>query len=212
MDPTHDPDAFDTELPHDVAVLLGDPSLWLEPSAAVELLVVTSIVEESAHQRVAAITRRSWRRDPRLTALLGAAAAAVVVAAVAVALRPDAGAGEAIGDSTIAMTGTDLEPSVSGVAGITREASGVRVYVQVPGLPRRDGDEFYQGWLRSCDGERLAPIGSFHDLTDAIGWAGVDIDDFPILSFTREVVAGPQGTGQASSGEAVVRGELARCP
>ena len=71
----------------------------------------------------------------------------------------------------------------------------------------RDGDDFYQAWLRSEDGNGLVPIGSFHEGDNVSLWAGVRIDDFPILTVTRETVAGPKDPSQGTSGEVVVRGQ-----
>jgi hypothetical protein len=88
----------------------------------------------------------------------------------------------------------------------------VRINFSVPGLPRREGDEFYEGWLKNCAGTQLVPIGTYHDLEDATGWAGVDVADFPLLTVTREVVAGPKDPAQGSSGEVVVSAAMKECP
>jgi len=45
--------------------------------------------------------------------------------------------------------------------------------------PWCEGTDFYQGWLKSCDGTGLAPIGSF-----------------PVLIVPREKVAPPTGAAQ----------------
>jgi len=115
-------------------------------------------------------------------------------------------------DARVAVTGTDLAPGVSGKADITSVDSGVRINFSVPGLPRREGDEFYEGWLKNCAGTQLVPIGTYHDLEDATGWAGVDVADFPLLTVTREVVAGPKDPAQGSSGEVVVSAAMKACP
>jgi hypothetical protein len=201
-----DDDDDDTFLDDALLALLADASLWAEPDGAVEQQVLASIHGLRGND---VRSLRRWWRDPRLTALAGAAAAALIVSAAFVVRHQSS---ESQDDATITMIGTEAAPELRGEAGIRQETSGVRIYVRVAGLPRRDGGEFYQGWLRSCDGERLAPIGTFHDLADAIGWAGVDIHEFPVLSFTREVIAAPQSPDQGSSGDAVVRGELAACP
>jgi hypothetical protein len=82
----------------------------------------------------------------------------------------------------------------------------------VKGLPRREGGDFYEGWLKNCAGTELVPIGTYHELDDATGWAGVSINDFPLLTVTREHVAAPKDAAQGSSGEVVVSGALAACP
>jgi hypothetical protein len=88
----------------------------------------------------------------------------------------------------------------------------VLIRLTMPGLPRREGDDFYEGWLKSCDGQRLVPIGTFHDMDRAAGWAGVSVDDYPLLTVTAEQVAGPKDVAQGSSGEVVVAGAIADCP
>lgn len=82
----------------------------------------------------------------------------------------------------------------------------------VKSLPRREGDEFYEGWLKNCDGTGLVPIGTFHELDDATGWAGVSIDEFPLLTVTRETLAAPKDAAQGSSGEVVASAKLGPCP
>jgi hypothetical protein len=79
-------------------------------------------------------------------------------------------------------------------------------------LPRRDGGDFYEGWLKNCAGTGLVPIGTYHELDDATGWAGVATADYPILTVTREHVAPPKDAAQGSSGEVVVSGTLSPCP
>jgi hypothetical protein len=148
--------------------------------------------------------RRRWPGQ-LVAAAIGAAAAALIAVAVS-----NIGADRS--DAQIALGGTDLAPDATGKAEITSLSSGVRIELSVPDLPRRDGDEFYEGWLKNCDGTGLVPIGTFHDLDGATGWAGVSVADFPILTVTREVVAAPKDAAQGSSGEVVVSGNLAACP
>ena len=215
-------EAFEREL----ALLLADPSLWEEPSADLEDRVVVAVRAEvievvradpapqatgtSDGAQVVSIDagrrRRRWLA-PLAAAAVGAAAAAAIT--VAVVPRND---DTPTADGTIQLAGTDLAPGLAGAADVTVEASGVRIVIQVPGLPRRDGGEFYEGWLKSCDGSELVPIGTFHEVDDAVGWAGVDLATHPILTIIKEVVAGPKDPAQGSSGEVVVSGALAPCP
>ena len=190
----------------DIVALLRDPSLWHEPGSDLEDRVAAAI---SAERRVVVpISSRRPRQWPgRLAAAaIGAAAAAAVVF---VAVRRD---DQQSADASIGVIGTDLAPGISGNADITSVPSGVRIYFSVKGLARREGDEFYEGWLKNCAGDALVPIGTYHDLDDVTGWAGVSIDDYPLLSVTREHVAGPKDAAQGSSGEVVVSGKLKECP
>jgi hypothetical protein len=193
------------DLDAELVALLSDPSLWDEPSDSLEDRVVAGIAEERRVVVPMVRPRRAW--PGRLAAAaIGAAAAAAVV--LVVAPRDN----EQKADAQVAVVGTGLAPNVSGRAGITKLSSGVRITLSVQGLPRRDGDEFYEGWLKNCDGTGLVPIGTFHELDDVTGWAGVSIDDFPLLTVTREKVAPPKDAAQGSSGEIVAGAALAPCP
>jgi hypothetical protein len=216
--------------------LVDDPSLWDEPGPHLGDRIVSAITDEareagllrpvsalppppaatagrtsSASDTPANVVPLASRRRNRIldgigAALIGAAAATLI--AVVVTRDDNSTPSVAEPDATITIVGTDLEPSVSGAADITVVQSGVRIELNVPGLPRRDGDEFYEAWLRSVDGEGLVPIGTFHDANGVVLWAGVTIDDYPILTVTRETVAGPKDPNQGSSGEVVVKGQL----
>ncbi len=189
----------------DILALLGDPSLWQEPSDQVESRIVAGIADERRVVIPIGRARRAWPGRLAAAAIGAAAAAAVVLIAVP---RDDLQSA----DAKIDIVGTDLAPDVSGTAGITELSSGIRIDFSVTGLPRRDGDDFYQGWLKNCAGTALVPIGTFHELDEATGWAGVAIADFPVLTITRESVAPPKDAAQGSSGEVVVSGALAQCP
>jgi Anti-sigma-K factor rskA len=199
-------DSDDNELLEpDIVALLRDPTLWAEPSDTLEDRVAAQIAEE--HRVVVPIgrTHRAW--PGRLAAAaLGAAAAALVVL---IAVPRDDGQQA---DAHVDVVGTQLAPGISGRAGITSVTSGVRIDFSVKGLPRRDGGDFYEGWLKNCAGTELVPIGTYHDLDAATGWAGVDPADFPLLTVTREHVAAPKDAAQGSSGEVVVTATLGPCP
>jgi Anti-sigma-K factor rskA len=188
----------------DLRLLLGDPSMWLEPSDQLENRVAAGIAEERRVVVPIGRARRAWAG--RLTAAAIGAAAAAAIVLIAVPRNDNQAA-----DARIDVAGTGLAPDVSGRADITTVASGVRINFSVKGLPRRDGDDFYEGWLKNCAGTELVPIGTYHDLDDATGWAGVAINDFPLLTVTREHVAPPKDAAQGSSGEVVATGALAPC-
>jgi hypothetical protein len=189
----------------EIVALLRDSSLWQEPSDQLEDNVVARIAEERRVVVPIGRGRRVWAGRLAAAAIGAAAAAAVVLIAVP---RDD----QQQADASIDIVGTDLAPGVRGSADITSVASGVRIDFSVKGLPRRDGDDFYEGWLKNCAGTALVPIGTYHELDDATGWAGVLVADFPVLTVTREHVAKPKDAAQGSSGEVVVSGALAPCP
>jgi hypothetical protein len=192
-------------LDSEMAALLADPSMWVEPSADLEDRVAASIADE--RRVVVPLQRRSRVWPGRL-----AAAALGAAAAVGVVLVAGRGNDTQQADARVELVGTKLAPGVTGRAELTSVTSGVRVAFSLPGLPRREGDEFYEAWLKNCEGTALVPIGTYHDLADATGWAGVSLDDFPVLTVTREVVAGPKDATQGTSGEIVVSGALRKCP
>jgi Anti-sigma-K factor rskA len=201
MDENEENDLLDPE----IVALLRDPSLWQEPSDGLEDRIVADIAEERRVVVPIGRPRRAW--PGRLVAAAVGAAAAAAIVLIAVPRNDDQQA-----DASIDIAGTDLAPGISGNADITTLQSGVRIEFSVEGLPRRDGDDFYQGWLKNCAGTLLVPIGTYHDLDDATGWAGVSIDDYPLLTVTREHVAPPKDATQGSSGEIVVSGALSACP
>jgi len=212
----------------ELRALLADPDLWVVPDAGLDGRVVAAVTAElraagpagpagagePAPSPVVVPVRSAARRrwvGPVAGAVAGAAAAAV---AVLVVVDGDDGAGETrrTPEAVVALAGTELAPGLVGEAEVVTTPSGVVIRITAPGLPRREGDEFYEGWLRSCDGARLVPIGTFHDLDDAAGWAGASVAQHPLITVTREVVAGPDDVAQASSGEVVLRGALGPCP
>ena len=189
----------------DILALLRDTSLWQEPSAGLESRVVAGIADERRVVVPISRARRAWPGRLAAAAIGAAAAAAVVLIAV-----PRNEGQQA--DASVAIAGTQLAPGISGTADITSETSGVRIQFSVKGLPRREGGDFYEGWLKNCAGTELVPIGTYHELDNATGWAGVSIKDFPLLTVTREHAAAPKDAAQGSSGEVVVSGALGACP
>ena len=190
--------------------LLADPSLWADVPAELEERVVDAITAEAAGATTGWYTYERPSRARRWLATAGAAAVgAAAAAAIMLVVTHDSSRSP---DAVVALAGTDLAPGVAGTAGITAVASGVKIELAVPGLPRRDGGEFYQVWLKNCDGSQLVPAGSFHELDRAVAWAGVAPADYPLLTVTKEVVAPPQDAAQGSSGEVVLKGAVGECP
>ena len=225
-DPTNAPlDPPDRDELDALMAVLGDPTTWDEPSPDLGDLVVGAIASAPPSQQArsaAAPTTppltnvpppvQGVQRVRRLRwlgpALLGAAAATLVAVTVAVT-RDDDTSPELSVDATIELTGTDLGPGLTGTAEFDARQSGLWIRLDLPGLTRRDGDDFYEAWLRSEDGTGLIPIGTFHDGDDVILWAGVALADFPIITVTQESVAAPTSPDQGSSGLVVATGRLA---
>ncbi len=196
--------------------LLADPSLWDEPSADLGDRVVAAIGADRAaispvslpepstlprntpaqgdpSDNVVVIGRQSSRPGRRWMQpfLAGAAVAAAIALGVVVLSRrtddPSA--------TVLALAGTELAPAgVSGTARITETESGLRIELNATGLPRREGRQFYQAWLKGEAG--LVPIGTFHTGDDVVLWAGVSLADFPTLTVTLEEVGEQESSGQ----------------
>lgn len=204
----------DAALLAELDLLLADPSLWAEPDTTLEDRVVAAITAEAAPSSTSSTSDYFIHAQPsrarRWFSVAGAAAVGAAAAAVlTVAVTRDS---DEPADATVAMVGTDLAPGVDGEAEFTTVSSGVQIVLRIPGLPRRDGGDFYQVWLKNCESTELVPAGSFHELDDAIAWAGVDPADYPLITVTREQVAPPKDPLQGSSGEVVVAGALGECP
>jgi anti-sigma-K factor RskA len=202
---------------------LADGSLAPERRAAVEARVAASaeLAERLAEQeRAVALTRaaaaeveapaalrarieeRPGRRASaaRRPALIGALATAAVVVAVAVGVLSSGKSSERL---HAALGPTALLPDAAGEATLTKTSSGWRIALHAAGLPRLDGDRFYEAWLRN-DAGVLVPIGTFNEGVDVTLWAGVSPKEFKTLTVTRERDDGDQ----ASSGQKVLVGTV----
>ncbi len=208
-----DHDEFDA-LDLEFAALLADPGMWATPSAALSDRVVAAVRSEAlladpavggvhaAAGRQGSVRRRAWLRP----ALLGAAAAIVFLFGGIVVLSALSGADD-VDTFSAELVSTGVIPDVGGTIGVTSFESGLRIDLRASGLPRRDNGEFYEGWVRTVDGN-LFPVGTFHDGADVILWAGVELDRVELFTVTLESAAGPVDPGQGSSGEVVLRTEI----
>jgi hypothetical protein len=162
-------------------------------SAAGQIDAPASLRESIRRQRPA-------RRAPvsRRIAVAGAAVAVALVVAAGVGVF---GSGNSAERFHAALAPTGLVPGAAGEATLTKTESGWRIAIDATGLPRRDGGNFYEAWLRNAAGV-LVPIGTFNDGRHVTLWAGVSPKDFPTLTVTREQADGDQ----ASSGEKVLVG------
>lgn len=211
----------------EIASLLADSAVWAESSPAGGDLLVAAIgaergllVDRSAHggglvAGAAGGVRagQAGARRRRWSAIAGAAMAGAAAAAVITALVMRDGSTTEAARERVQLTGAPGSPTAKfvGSAELSSEASGVRIELAVPGLPRREGGDFYQLWLKNCDGTELVPAGSFHELDHATGWAGVALSGYPLLTVTAESVAGPDDPHQGSSGDVVLAGASAAC-
>jgi hypothetical protein len=183
---------------------LASESVWLDPPADLQEAIVADI---SGQQDAAAVPHRTSRHRTarRWTAQPWAAAAAVAaaVAVIAVIVFPRAETRQ------FRMEGTDLAATATAIATIRSTPSGEDITLDITGLEPPPAGYFYQGWVRQ-GGEpedNAVTIGTFHMRggdDEVTLWAGVDIDDFPVLTVTLE----PDDGDPASSGDVVLRGRL----
>ena len=148
------------------------------------------------------------------------AAAAVVVAVLALTTRPSTTSGDiaappitgtpsttaAPAGLDLAVTGTDLAPGTSGRLRLDETSSGVRIALDMPGLPRRDNGQFYEAWVKTDKG--LVPIGTFHSGTAVTLWSGISMTDFSAVTVTLEDNDG----NQESSGRRIILAPLKPSP
>ena len=143
--------------------------------------------------------RRTGARRFTRPVFLVAAAAAIVAVAVSATLVLRNYTSQRTFD--VALSATELAPGAAGSATMLKTDSGWEIKLDATGLPRLDGGEFYQAWLRNADGV-LVPIGTFNEGTDVTLWAGVPPDQFSTMTITREAADG----NQDSSGQRVLVG------
>jgi len=200
-----------------VRVALAEEDGWADPDPDLENRVVDGIlgtVVETVSQPplprvdVVAPSSLAEARLRRSRAIaFGAsivAAAAVVVAVVSFTTRPDVPSDPRTtpAGQDFALVGTGLLPGVTGRVNVRETDSGVRIYLDATGLPRREKGQFYEAWAKTSHG--LVSIGTFHTGTDVVLWAGVSIPEIEAISVTLELDDGDP----ASSGDRVLLVEL----
>jgi hypothetical protein len=200
-------DLIDAEL----AALLADPNNWVEPPEGLDDGIVAAVRSEAAlgagAPHLAAISPRGARRWGTLRpALIGAAAAIVFVFGGIVVLSALSGV-EETETFSVELISTGLILDVGGDVDVTSLDSGLRIDLSARGLPRRDDGAFYEGWVRTADGN-LIPVGTFHAGDDVTLWAGVELDRVELFAITLETASGPDDPAQGSSGEVVLRAEI----
>ena len=189
---------------------LGAAAVWDEPPAGLEDQVVRAVTEaavaapastvpapaESAAQRAPSswwsrLRARLPLRHPALALSLPLAAAA----AVAIVLVTSSGSSPPELQFAMVVQGTPLAPGAHGSATLTKKTSGWEIKLNATGLPRREGRQFYQAWLKNAAGV-LVPVGTFNDARNVTLWSGVPVTKFRSLSVTEQVANGnPKSSG-----------------
>jgi Anti-sigma-K factor rskA len=211
LDPEFGPESGPESGPDpELVALLADPSMWEEPSAAlaekVRVAVRTEVDKARAHQpepQLAPVVpigkpnsapeQKGPTRLRRLNIRWMAVAAAAILAlgAFGISRRSSTSRPEGI---LLALAATELLPGAAGSVEITQTESGLKIELDAIGLPRRDGQRFYQAWLKGEAG--LVPIGTFHSGENVTLWAGVALKDFPAITITEEEVGDQDSSGR----------------
>ncbi len=154
-----------------------------------------------------ATSETSERSRSRWRLLVPAAAALLVVAVLGVGLLlaflDDSSAG-------LPLTATALAPEASGVVRGEPAGENIRIELEVRGLPELGEDEYYEMWYytEEEDGGGRISCGAFRTAPE--GQATVNLTtplnarEYPEIEVTRE----PDDGDPASSGEAVLEGDL----
>jgi hypothetical protein len=184
---------------------LGAAAVWEEPPDELEDRVVLAVTREAAQERGRAPAptpsplrwsrlRARLARRPALS--LSLPLAAVAAAAVVVVLITSSSASNPPLQFAMVVQGTALAPGAHGSATLTKTLSGWRIQLSATGLPRRDGTEFYQAWLKNAAGV-LVPVGTFNDARKVTLWSGVPVTKFRSLTVTQQEANGnPKSTGR----------------
>jgi hypothetical protein len=189
---------------------LGVPAIWEQPPAGLEDQVVMAVtraagqrpesepaVEPAPEPARPADGRRRWRLAMRRPALAFSLSLPVVAAAVVAILLVTSSGKSAPGlQFAMVVQGTALAPGAHGNATLTKTTSGWRIQLSASGLPRRDGKDFYQAWLKNAAGV-LVPVGTFNDARKVTLWSGVPVTEFRSLTVTQQVANGdPKSSGR----------------
>jgi hypothetical protein len=183
---------------------LGAAAIWDEPPGDLEGQVVMAVsraaAEERSHERVSApslwtrLRARLSLRRPMLALSLSIPVAAA--AAVAIVLVTSSNTTTPALQFAMVVQGTPLAPAAHGSATLTKTTSGWRIQLSATGLPRREGKNYYQAWLKNADGI-LVPVGTFNDARKVTLWSGVPVTKFRTLTVTQQVANGdPKSSGR----------------
>jgi hypothetical protein len=197
---------------------LGAAAMWAEPPAGLEDQVVRAVAQAAAESRSARASAEpaservpspsAWSRlrarlprGPAFALSLGLPVAAV--AAVVIVLVTNSGTTTPALQFAMVVQGTPLAPGAHGSAKLTKTTSGWRIELSATGLPRREGAEYYEAWLKNAAGI-LVPVGTFNDARKVTLWSGVPVTKFRSLTVTQQVANG----NPKSSGRKVLTGTI----
>lgn len=177
------------------------------PSPAAPVAPVAPLATPAAPDAPIDLQRARDRRARRAAGstampwwLAAAAAIAVVVTGVVLVTRSGPGS-----DAEFALAGTELAPDATASVEFDAAPAGLRIELDVAGLPGAGPDEVYEAWIG--DGDIRVSAGTFH-LRGGDGpislWAGTADPRFHVMTITIEPLDGDA----TSSGQVVLRGEF----
>jgi hypothetical protein len=184
---------------------LAAAAVWDEPLGELEDQVVMAVTGAAAAQQrpPGRAPEESWwgrlrarRRISRPALVLSLSLPLAAAAAVVIVLVTNSGESTPALQFAMVVQGTALAPGAHGSATLTKTTSGWRIQLSATGLPRRDGRDFYQAWLKNAAGI-LVPVGTFNDARKVTLWSGVPVTKFRSLTVTQQVANGnPRSTGR----------------
>jgi Anti-sigma-K factor rskA len=190
-------DDRDDPLDPRLSALLADASVW-DDASPFEDQILAAILSEVSSEPTSLQTARAKRTSAFPRWMLVAAAIAVIGVAASLLGRGSSD------EASFALAATDLAPGASADAEITATPAGLKIVLDVDGLPGAAPGQMYEAWV--TDGTIRISAGTFH-LRGGSGpielWAGVADPSFHIITVTLEPVDGVA----ESSGQVVLRGE-----
>lgn len=186
---------------------LGASAIWDEPSSELEDQVVIAVARAAAHERGPERARsespslctrlRARLRMRRAVLALWLSLPVAAAAAIAIVLVTSSGTTTTPAlQFAMVVRGTPLAPGAHGSARLTKTTSGWRIQLSATGLPRREGTEYYEAWLKNAAGV-LVPVGTFNDARQVTLWSGVPVTKFRSLTVTQQVANGdPKSSGR----------------
>lgn len=187
-----------------VGELLADPMLWTDPSPKVEDDVLAAVAAEPPPPARSSVDLDETpirqldparRRRPRRTGPLLAAAAVLVAMLGGLGLLSTS----IDGAETFELAGAGDTPSASAVAQVEDRSNGVRIVLEVDGLPPAPTGTFYAAWVIRREPPNRVGAGTFHLQADDGPielWSGVPRGNYPMLMITLQDENDPGGAGR----------------
>lgn len=184
-----------------VASALRDPAPWRDPAADLAERVRTAVTASDVphapdteygplddRAEVEAVDRPSRVSRSLRPVLLGLAGAAVVLFVAIIALSAASGSVDPVAfTADLTPTGAILDID-GGKVTVTERDAGLEIELDAPTLPRRAGDQYYEGVLVLQDGTEVS-AGTFNEGASVTLTAGVDLDRVETFNVVARVAA-----------------------